>query len=140
VEQDYLRRVVLKEHDTPGAANIRLIDQVVRFALNEDKDVLLEGILWSGHYGEMLNRLRNDHQGRTWAYYLDVTFEETCARHATRPQAAEFTVEEMRRWYRTEDPLGWETEHHVPSSSALVDTVELILHQTDLRRTPSIDS
>lgn len=134
VEQDYLRRTVLKEHDTPGAANIRLIDQVIRFALGEGRDVLLEGILWSGNYRDMLDGLRHDHLGSTFAYYLDVTFEESCARHATRPQATDFTVEDMRRWYVTEDPLGWETEHRVPSTSGLLDTVDRVLSETGLGR------
>lgn len=132
VEQDYLRRTVLKEHDKPSAANIRLIDLVVRFALNEGRDVLLEGILWSGHYREMLDGLREDHVGSTWAYYLDVTFDESCTRHATRPQASEFTIDDMRNWYVTEDPLGWPSEHRVPSSSTLDLTVNGILRDTSL--------
>ena len=33
VSQDLLRRVVLRERDTPDAVNIGLIDQVVRYSL-----------------------------------------------------------------------------------------------------------
>jgi hypothetical protein len=33
VGQDYLRRVVLRERDIPGGANIGLIDSVARYAL-----------------------------------------------------------------------------------------------------------
>ncbi len=32
IEQDYLRRIVLKELDVPGGANIELISTAVRFA------------------------------------------------------------------------------------------------------------
>lgn len=45
VEQDYLRRTVLREKDAPGGANIGLIDQTVRYALDCGYDVVLEGIL-----------------------------------------------------------------------------------------------
>lgn len=96
VEQDHLRRVVLGEHDRPGAANIELIDLTVRFALDAGLHVVCEGILFTGHYREMLGALCADHLGATFVYYLDVAFAETVRRHAMRPQATEFTPEQMR--------------------------------------------
>jgi predicted kinase len=42
VEQDYLRRILLREHDLPGGANIGLIDTNVRYALDHGYDVVLE--------------------------------------------------------------------------------------------------
>jgi hypothetical protein len=54
VGQDHLRRVVLKDKDKPGAANIGLIDLVTRYALDHGYITVLEGILYAAHYGEML--------------------------------------------------------------------------------------
>ena len=76
VGQDHLRRVVLKEKDKPGAANIGLIDLVTRYALDHGYITVLEGILYAAHYGEMLTRLRDDHLGRSLFCYIDVPFEE----------------------------------------------------------------
>jgi predicted kinase len=45
VEQDCLRRIVLREHDVQHGANIGLIDQTVRYALDKGYDVILDGIL-----------------------------------------------------------------------------------------------
>lgn len=54
VEQDYLRRFILKEKETEGTNNIDLIQQTVEFALSRGYNVILEGILYFPRYGEML--------------------------------------------------------------------------------------
>ena len=87
VSQDNLRRVVLRERDTADGANIGLIDMVARYALDRGLHVIIDGILYEAHYGAMLRALRADHRGLSRFYYLDVPFEETMRRHATRPQA-----------------------------------------------------
>lgn len=38
---------------------------------------MLEGILYTAHYGQMLTRLRDDHAGQSYFYYMDIPFEET---------------------------------------------------------------
>ena len=48
---------------------------------------MLEGILFSGKYGPMIASLLDAHRGATHVFYLDVSFEETLRRHATRAQA-----------------------------------------------------
>jgi hypothetical protein len=56
VGQDQLRRVVLREHDIPGGANIDLIDSVARFTLDRGYHTIVEGILraeMSGWYREL---------------------------------------------------------------------------------------
>ncbi|MGI8868978.1 MAG: AAA family ATPase [Mycobacteriales bacterium] len=85
VEQDHLRRTLLREHDVPGGVNIGLIDQTVRYALDHGYDAVLDGILYADHYGAMLRRLAADHAGTTTAYYFDLTLATTLQRHATRP-------------------------------------------------------
>lgn len=67
VEQDYLRRIVLKERDIPNGDNIPLIEQTVTFALERGYAVVLEGILYTPHYGAMLVRLLSRCE-RTFVY------------------------------------------------------------------------
>ena len=65
---------------------------------------------------------------RIHAYYLDIPFEETLRRHATRPQSADFGEDAMRRWYRAENPVGCIPETVFGPNMAAVDMVERILH------------
>ncbi|GAA5110430.1 kinase [Haloechinothrix salitolerans] len=127
VEQDYLRRIVLKEKDVPGGHNIALIDQTVRFALNRGWNVICEGIMHAERYAGMLNRLRRDHRGRTVFYYFDLSWEETLRRHETRPQSHEFGHDDMRKWYRAADQLGFAEEHGIRQESSLDETANRIL-------------
>jgi hypothetical protein len=98
VGQDNLRRVVLREHDKPGAPNVGLIGMVGRYALDAGYHVVVEGILYAAHYGDMLAGLCADHRGLTRCYYLDVPFEETLRRHQTKPPA-EYGQAEMSDWW-----------------------------------------
>jgi adenylate kinase family enzyme len=131
VGQDNLRRVVLRERDVPGGANIGLIDTVTRYALCEFH-VVVEGILRAAHYGPMLEALHRDHQSVARFYYLDVPLEETLRRHANRPQAAEFGEADMRAWYRERDLLPGGIEQIIPADSSLEDTVRLVMLEAGL--------
>ncbi len=134
VEQDYLRRVVLRERLCDGNLHIHLIESVVRIALDGGYDVVLEGIFHRDGYGDMLRRLRSEHRGSTWAFYLEVSFEESCSRHATRPQASEFTVDDMRDWFVPDDALAWDEETIIPASSSEAETVRAIVTAAQLGR------
>jgi predicted kinase len=122
VEQDYLRRIVLRERDVDGGIAPALIAQTVRFALDHGYHVVLEGILARARYGPMLTELCRSHRGRTTAFYLDIPWEETLRRHAARPQAAEFGEAEMREWFL----LGLECERVVGPERSLAETVDLV--------------
>jgi hypothetical protein len=137
VGQDNLRRIVLRERDIPGGANIGLIDIVARYALDHGFHVVMDGILYARHYGEMLEALRHDHRGVCKMYYLDVPFEETMYRHATRPQANEFGRAEMQAWYRERDLLPGGVEQVIPASCSLESAVLQIMRESGLAPGPA---
>ena len=132
VSQDTLRRDVLREHDIPGGANVNLLKLTTRHAANCGFNVIVEGILRADHYGTMLTELLSGHPGLAFAYYLDIPFEETLLRHASKPQAAEYGGAEMRRWYRERDLLPGGIEHVITAESSLQDTVTTIMTDTGL--------
>lgn len=132
VAQDNLRRTILKERDVPGALNIGLIELTARYALDAGHHVVVEGILAADRYGEMLTRLCADHVGRTHRYYLDVPFDETLARHATKPIADVVDAARLRSWYRPLDLLPGAGETVIGADSTLPGTVERILRDTGL--------
>jgi predicted ATPase len=140
VSQDLIRRVILRERDVPGGANIGLIDQVTRYSLDQSYHVVLDGILYADRYEQMLAGLQQDHLGRSYFYYLDVALDETLRRHATRPQAAEFGAAEMRDWYRPRDLLASVRERIIPEASTRQETVDRILADTQLLQSAAADS
>lgn len=126
VEQDNLRRVILREKDLPGGLAPAFIEHNVRFLLQNDYHVILEGILHASRYGAMLQRLRDEHDGPSRFYYLDVSFPETVRRHGTRPQFRDFTAEQMREWYAERDAIDGLGEQVIPESSAEAETLAVI--------------
>ncbi|MDO0938907.1 AAA family ATPase [Streptomyces sp. DG2A-72] len=139
VGQDNIRRVVLRERDRPGAANIGLIDLTARYALDAGYHVVVEGILYADRYGDMLAQLRRDHRGPTHAYYLDVPFAETLARHATKPFANDVNETQLRDWYRPLDLLPGGIETVVGADSTLAATVDRIMLDTGLTGLPALE-
>ncbi|OAA18133.1 AAA domain-containing protein [Frankia sp. EI5c] len=132
VEQDYLRRVLLRERDQPDGVAPALIDQTVRFCLDHGYHVVLEGILAASRHATMISGLLRAHRGRSFVFYLDVSLDETLRRHATRPQSAEFSGEDMRGWYLPHDLLGVDGERIVPEHFTLDQTVTCIETATGL--------
>ncbi|MEY9996970.1 hypothetical protein ABIE67_009002 [Streptomyces sp. V4I8] len=139
VGQDNLRRIVLRERDRPGAANIGLIDLTARYALDAGFPVVVEGILYADRYGDMLAQLRADHRRPTHGYYLDVPFGETLARHATKPIAEEVDETQLHDWYRPRDLLPGGIETVIGADSALHETVDRIMFDTGLAHLPALD-
>jgi adenylate kinase family enzyme len=131
VEQDYLRRIVLKEKEKEGTNNIGLIKAVTEYALTHGYDVILEGIFYSGRYSSMIKRLLNKTPNH-YVYYLDVSLEETIKRHSTKSNSHEFGEKELRDWYKEKDVLGVSGEIIVEESSSLQNTVDRILKETGI--------
>jgi predicted kinase len=126
VEQDYLRRIVLRELDVPGGIAPGLIDRTARYALDHGYHAIVEGIFHRDRWGDMLIRLVNDHCGQSKVYYLDVCLAETLRRHQTRPQATEFTPADMRGWYRPHDVLGLPGEYVLPETTTIEEAIAFI--------------
>lgn len=126
VEQDYVRREILKESAGPGTPNIGLIDLIARYALNNGYHVIVEGILNAESNGEMLVQLASDHRGETFAFYLDIPFEDTLLRHATRSTSGEFGESDMRRWYRSTDLIPALNECVISAESTLEASVAFV--------------
>jgi hypothetical protein len=136
VEQDYFRRVVLREHGDVGADALapRFIATAVGALLGCGYHVVLEGILHTGGYGTVLRRLVAEHPGPSHLFYLDVGFDETVRRHHGRVEPIPVTAAQMRDWYTEQDLLGVEGEHVIPETSTLQQTVATILDTSGLTR------
>ncbi|MGW7679209.1 AAA family ATPase [Kribbella sp. NPDC054772] len=132
IEQDYVRRIIFQELDDPHGANIEAIGQLARHALDRGFHTVVEGILPTIRYGAMLAELARDHADHFF-YYLDIPFDETVRRHATRDKANAFTATDMADWYRPKDLLEQPRETVIDETSTLDATVQQILTATGLR-------
>ncbi|MFF0265515.1 AAA family ATPase [Kribbella sp. NPDC004536] len=135
IEQDYVRRIVFQELDELDGANIELIGQMARHALSRGFHAVVEGILPTVRYGGMLAQLHREYGG--YFYYLDVPFEETVRRHASRDKASAFSADDMAAWYRSKDLLDEPRETVIDETSALDSTVQQILSETGLNGGPT---
>jgi adenylate kinase family enzyme len=140
VEQDYLRRILLREHDNSrtGPVAPAFIAATARSALDLGYHVILEGILHTGRYATVLHQLIGQHAGPSHVYYLDVPFDETVRRHQTREAQVDFTSEQMRDWYADRDLLGSEGEHVIAETSTVEQTVDTILRTSGLGEAPPL--
>lgn len=138
IEQDYLRRIVLREHDNTNGGGVapQFITHAAQFTLQHGYHTIIEGILASARYRQALVDLFAGHAGDVHVYYLAATFTETVRRHDTRPQADQFTPAQMQDWFIPDDHLGTPGELVIPESSTLDQTVDLILTHSGLRGTP----
>jgi hypothetical protein len=140
IEQDYLRRVMLREHDSSRTDPVApaFIAATARTALDLGYHVVLEGILHTDRYAPVLRQLISGHAGPTYVYYLDVCFDETVRRHRTRAEPIDVTPEQMRDWYATLDLLDVPGERIIPETSTFERTVDTILTISGLANRPPL--
>jgi predicted kinase len=134
IEQDHLRRTVLREHGGLGPAAVApsFITGTARAALEAGYHVILEGILHTGEYGDPLRHLIAGHAGPVACFYLDVSFEETVRRHQGRAEPIPVTADMMRDWYTSRDLLGVTGETVIPETTGLQAAAGEILHVSGL--------
>lgn len=103
----------------------------VLFAFRKGYDVILEGILFSRRYKSMLEEIINK-SNENYIYYLDISFEETLRRHATKYNSHEFGEKEMRDWYKEKDILNLLGEKIIKENLSKDEIVEKILNDARL--------
>ena len=93
--------------------------------------VLVEGFYETDIYGQMLKQLKKLFAPQVFAYYYDLSFEETVRRHQTRVKQEEFTPSDMKRWWKDRDFLGWEEEAFFSDKVSLEDAFQKICRDLD---------
>ncbi|ADL47636.1 AAA family ATPase [Micromonospora aurantiaca (nom. illeg.)] len=134
LEQDYLRRTLLREHDSAHIQPVAptFITATARTALDLGYHVIVEGILHTERYATVLHHLIDWHPGPVAVFYLDVSFDETVRRHLNRDEPIPVTPDEMRRWYTHRDLLDVPGETVIGETSTVEQTVTTILHTSGL--------
>jgi predicted kinase len=140
IEQDYLRRVLLREHDTSSieVAAPAVIAATAGAALDHGYHVIVEGMMLASRYATTLGELIAGHRGPSHLFYLDVGLQETLRRHRGKDGLDGVTDDHLRSWYTERDLLGLPGETVIDESSTFERTVTTILHESGLAATPPL--
>ena len=126
ISQDWVRREMLWVKDEPDNQAVDLLKNLVIYGSQNCKVTILEGILYADIYESLFNQIEKIFAGHIFAYYFDVPFYETLARHNQRPQLYDFGEPDMRRWWREKDFLSNIHEKKIYKEMNIDETVELI--------------
>lgn len=134
IEQDHYRFMFQPPGGQEGEVKTihEIILQTALTALRDGYDVILEGILNRPSYHEVFEVLVRAHPDNNYAFYFDVSFDETIRRHRLRKTTNLFTEEDMRGWYRDKDVLGYDFERIISEESTATQTVAMIREITDI--------
>ncbi|PGQ25580.1 hypothetical protein COA05_22205 [Bacillus thuringiensis] len=105
VSQDVVRRDMLRVHDTMGNLSHDLLFEITKYGKGKCEFVILEGILNSSRYGEMLKELIRYFDKNAFTYYFDLSLEETIRPHNTRDKRHEFGEDSLQKWYNPHDTI-----------------------------------
>lgn len=125
IPQDTVRREMLWVKDEKGTKAVPLLIELAKYGKRNCNIVIIEGILYSDLYMELFEVLKLEFND-IYAYYYDISFEETLIRHQTKVNCNEFGENEMKRWWREKDYIGIIPEKNITNELSLEEIVEMI--------------
>lgn len=134
VSQDVVRRDMLSVHDTKGNLSHDLLFEITRYGKGKCEFVILEGILNSHRYGDMLKELIHFFEGNTYTYYFDLSLKETIRRHNTREKRHEFGEDSLKKWYNPHDLIEVTRETIFTDNFTQKDIFDAILDDIAIRK------
>lgn len=134
IRQDHYR-FIFKPEGGGGKPNLDVIREMIKHnalvALSHGYDVILEGILSVGSYGQVLDEIFEAHRGENYMFYFDISLAETLMRHAMRKSAG-FGDAELKEWYGAAHKSGHPLEQFIPERFTAAQTVEFIKTKSGL--------
>ena len=101
ISQDEVRRNMLWVDDGIDTKALPLMAELLRYGREHSEFSILEGIMYDEWYRSLFELANELYGSNVYAYYFDLSFEETVRRHNTRNR--EFGEKDMRRWWREKD-------------------------------------
>ncbi|MDE6660023.1 MAG: kinase [Eubacterium sp.] len=123
ISQDVVRREMLWVQDKPANEAVYLMIDLLNYGSKHCEIVILEGILYSDIYKPLFEAAAEIFKDNIYAYYYDIPFEETVKRHATKTNKFSFGENEMRRWWRDKDYIGFIKEKNITSDFSIDETI-----------------
>ena len=127
IAQDVIRREILWVKDEPNTPALALLIELLRYGHEHSQITILEGILYADIYQTLFEEaVRLFGEEHIFAYYYDIPFEETLARHQTKSSRDDFGAEAMRRSWREKDLSPILSEQLLTEEVSLADAEEQI--------------
>lgn len=126
ISQDIVRREMLWVKDSIGNEAVELMIDLLHYGLRHSEVVILEGILYSDIYRPLFEAAVAAYNENIYAYYYDIPFEETLARHATKSNKFSFGEKDMRRWWREKDFICFIDEKIITRDCSLNEAADMI--------------
>ena len=127
IDQDVVRRNMLFVKDRPNNLSIELIRQIALYGKGRCEVVIVEGILGSLEYGEMLKDVIQAFDNRAAVYYFDLPFEETVKRHETRDKRTLFGEDSLKLWWNPKNFLHVEGEKAIKEQMTEEQIVQMVI-------------
>ena len=129
IPQDTVRRDMLWARDGADTAALPLLRTLLRYGYEHCGVTILEGIFYADWYCPLFQDAAELFGENIFAYYYDLPFEETLRRHETKPNRFDFGEEDMRRWWREKDYIGFIPEETIGPDVTLEAAAERILKE-----------
>lgn len=123
ISHDMIRRQILNAKE---AEALPLIMQLVGYGRKHSEITILEGILSTEVYMPLFELAIQEYGKDIFAFYYDLSFEETLRRHNTKPNREEFSEQDMRRWWKEKDFIHIIPEKILVRDLSISDTVDII--------------
>lgn len=128
ISQDVIRREILYVRDGVDTKAISLLMELANYGRENCEVVILEGILNSIWYKELFMMLLSKYKHNIYAYYFDLSFEETLIRHMQKPNCNEFGEAEMKKWWKEKDYIEGIKEKILTKELSQEEIVDMIYY------------
>lgn len=132
VSQDMVRREILHTRDGEDTKALPLMTELLKYGRRNSPVTILEGIMVAEWYMPLFETAIKEFGSEIYAYYYDLPFEETLARHDTRAKRMSFGAEDMRRWWVEKDYMKIIPEKILTKEIGLDEAVEMIFRDADV--------
>lgn len=110
------------------------MQELLAYAYQNCDVTIVEGILRYEWYKSLFETaLQLYGRDYIFAYYYDLSFEETLLRHQTKINRQDFGKEEMRTWWKEKDYLGIIPENIITFEMSVEDVISQILSDIDVK-------
>lgn len=135
ISHDMVRLQILNVSGALGREkSLPLMIGLMQYGRQHSEVTILEGILPAVDYAPLFEACMESYGSEIFAYYWDVSFEETMRRHATKPNRGDFGEDDMRRWWKDKDYLKNISETMITETMSLDEAVERIYRDVTAAR------
>ena len=109
-----------------------MIKHNVSTALLSGYDVILEGILTVKSYQNIIEKIINSHQGESYIFYFNTSFNETIRRHQSKIGNFNYSSKEIKKWYLSSHKSDHKLETLIPETYSINQTINKIIKMSGI--------